>query len=152
MLNNSMHNGKYHTAEYKRKQAEKVDRKFGPIAKYTKPCQREGCGKVFTFEGRVLTKKFERAIYCSRSCANNRQAYWNENATAYRTICFQNWPKECALCKFDKIVAVHHIDEDRKNNDPKNLIPLCPNHHEMTHSGKYSKEMSQRINTIIKKR
>jgi hypothetical protein len=34
----------------------------------------------------------------------------------------------CAICGTDK-PQIHHIDEDPSNNDPLNLIPLCPNCH-----------------------
>ena len=34
----------------------------------------------------------------------------------------------CAVCGTDR-PQVHHIDEDPSNNDPLNLIPLCPNCH-----------------------
>jgi hypothetical protein len=34
----------------------------------------------------------------------------------------------CAICGADK-PQVHHIDENPSNNDPTNLIPLCPNCH-----------------------
>jgi hypothetical protein len=34
----------------------------------------------------------------------------------------------CAICGSDR-PQLHHIDEDPSNNDPKNLIPLCPNCH-----------------------
>lgn len=127
-----MNNGKYHTAEYRKKQEEKVDRKFGVVAEHKKICR--CCGKDFIFKGRVKTKAYESAKFCSRSCANNRQSWWNDNATHYRTIAFQHHEEKCVVCGFDKIVAVHHIDENRQNNDPSNLIPLCPNHHEMVHS------------------
>jgi hypothetical protein len=30
-------------------------------------------------------------------------------------------------------VKIHHIDGDRTNNDPDNLIPLCGNHHTIVH-------------------
>jgi hypothetical protein len=144
-----MHNGKYHTEEYKRKQAEKNDRLYGPIAQHHKTCER--CNREYIFEGRIKSKAFKKAKYCSRSCANSRQEWWNENATRYRTIAFQNWKQECAICGFDKIVAVHHIDENHDNNDPHNLIPLCPNHHEMAHS-KWKKEMLPLIEEAVIKR
>lgn len=35
---------------------------------------------------------------------------------------------QCAVCGAAK-PQLHHIDEDPSNNDPLNLIPLCPNHH-----------------------
>jgi hypothetical protein len=34
----------------------------------------------------------------------------------------------CAICAGDR-PHLHHIDEDPSNNDPKNLLPLCPNCH-----------------------
>jgi hypothetical protein len=34
----------------------------------------------------------------------------------------------CAICGADR-PQLHHIDEDPANNDPQNLLPLCPNHH-----------------------
>lgn len=144
-----MNNGKYNTEEYKAKQAQKNDRLFGPKIDHTKVCK--CCGKDFIFNGRIKSKAYEKAIFCSRSCANNRQEWWNGNATHYRTIAFQNWKQECAICGFDKIVAVHHIDENHDNNDPHNLIPLCPNHHEMVHS-KWKQEMLPLIEEAVNKR
>lgn len=34
----------------------------------------------------------------------------------------------CAVCGADK-PHLHHIDEDPSNNEPLNLVPLCPNCH-----------------------
>jgi len=127
-----MNNGKYYTEEYKQKQAAKIDRRFGPKINHTKQCA--ACEKEFLYLGRKNTKQFNEARFCCRSCANNRQEWWNENATHYATIAFQHHERRCVICGFDKVVAVHHIDENKKNNDPSNLIPLCPNHHEMYHS------------------
>lgn len=142
-----MNNGKYHTKEYKDKIALANDKRFGPVLEHNKKCV--CCGKDYIFTGREKTKAFRESKYCSRSCANNRQKWWNENATHYRTIAFQHWEHKCAICNFDKIVAVHHIDENHNNNDPKNLIPLCPNHHEMIHS-KWSEEVVPLIEELIK--
>ena len=124
-----MHNGKYRTESFKKKQEDKVNRLYGPITQHTKNCA--CCGTQFVFEGRLKTKAYEKAKFCSRKCANNRQEWWNENAVRYRTIALQHYEEKCSICGFDKIVAIHHIDENKKNNDPKNLIPLCPNHHDV---------------------
>jgi len=32
-------------------------------------------------------------------------------------------------CKIDFVLEVHHRDSNRKNDDPKNLVILCPTHH-----------------------
>ena len=127
-----MNNGHYHTEDYKTKQREKVDRLYGPLKEHTKECER--CGKSFTFEARIKTKTYNKKKYCSRSCANDRSDWWKRNATRYRTICFQYHPKQCIICGFDKIVEVHHRDHNHNNNQHMNLIPLCPNHHQMLHS------------------
>ena len=142
-----MNNGQYDTEQYKTLQQEKNNRRFGPVAKHTKECKR--CSKEFIFEGRIKTKAYERANFCSRSCANSRQEWWNSNATNYKTIALQHWKHECVICGFDKIVAIHHIDENHNNNDPQNLIPLCPNHHEMVHS-KYKDEVVPLLEPIVK--
>lgn len=109
------------------------------------------CGDEFTWNGRLKTKAYQRAQYCSRSCANNRQLWWNENATHYKTIALRHWEHSCAICGFDKIVAIHHIDMQKSNNDPTNLIPLCPNHHEMVHS-KYHEEVQPLIDELVEQK
>ena len=38
------------------------------------------------------------------------------------------------MCDEDKIVAVHHMNEDHSDNRPENLVPLCPTHHAYWHS------------------
>lgn len=127
-----MNNGKYETESYKQGQQAKVDRLYGPVESHEKTC--ECCGQSYIWTGRRKTKAFEASKFCSRSCANNRGEWWKSNAKRYRTIALQNNEHKCVVCGFDKIVAIHHIDENKKNNDPSNLIPLCPNHHEMVHS------------------
>lgn len=52
----------------------------------------------------------------------------------YRELCFRHHEKKCVVCGEEKVVSVHHIDEDHSNNDPKNLVPLCPTHHQYVHS------------------
>lgn len=127
-----MNNGRYYTESYKAGQLAKLDRLWGPILDHTKVC--ECCSKEYVWQGRKNTKAFELSRFCSRSCAANRSSWWKDNATRYTTIAKQNHEYKCVVCGFDKIVAIHHIDENKKNNKPNNLIPLCPNHHEMVHS------------------
>lgn len=142
-----MNNGKYHTEEFKLKQAAKNDRIFGPILEHTKIC--ECCGEEFVWEGRRKTKAYEQARFCSRSCANNRSEWWKENATHYRTICFHHHEKKCLVCGFNKIVAAHHVDGNKENNVPENLVPLCSNHHEMIHHPKWHDEVQQEVDRYL---
>jgi len=78
-----MNNGKYDTEEYKQKQIEKNNRRFGAVEKHNKEC--EICGKTFLWEGRIKTKAYTKARFCSRSCANNRSEWWKDNVTHYRS-------------------------------------------------------------------
>ena len=47
---------------------------------------------------------------------------------AIRDVVMGEFNYKCAICGREK-PQVHHIDEDPSNNDPLNLIPLCPNCH-----------------------
>lgn len=87
----------------------------------------------------VCKKKFRStAVTCSYGCSNTHfrsgsdHPNWKEES--YRTTCFDSHEKKCVICGEDKIVAVHHFDENRENNSPENLIPLCPTHHQYWHS------------------
>ena len=119
---------------------------YGNLIEYQMTC--ETCSRNFVVEEREKLHPQRDKYFCSRSCANNRQRWWDENATTHRTIAFQTWPRRCAICGFDRIVAIHHIDEDHSNNDPINLIPLCPNHHEMFHS-KWKEEIAPLITKAV---
>ena len=121
--------------------------RYGEIKEFEVECL--CCSTKLKVSEREKLHPQKEKYYCSRSCANNRQEWWKDNASHYRTIAFQHWACECAICGFDKIVAIHHIDEDHFNNNPKNLIPLCPNHHEMVHS-KWSKEIVPLIEEAVK--
>lgn len=83
-----------------------------------------------------FTPKYENEqITCSYSCSNTYFARKrNPNPKRYTTICWHHHEKKCVVCGENKIVAVHHMDENKKNNDPKNLVPLCPTHHGYWHS------------------
>ena len=111
------------------------------------------CGNEFVTK--VGSK--EEKITCSYSCSNtyfrsgSSNPNWKEGT--YRTTCFDYHKKECIICGENKIVAVHHYDENRKNNSPENLIPMCPTHHQYVHS-RYKDEVIGKIdeyrNSFIK--
>ena len=58
--------------------------------------------------------------------------------------------KECMICGFDKIVELHHLDKNKKNNSENNLLGLCPNHHKMFHRIKYRKEIVEELNKVFR--
>ena len=109
--------------------------KYSAPSKYqkiTKLCP--VCNKQFIT---LLNYKREKVV-CSYSCSNTffRSGEQNGNygSNHYRNICFRNHEKKCCICGFNYIVEVHHMDCNKENNDPTNLVPLCPNHHQMFHS------------------
>jgi predicted restriction endonuclease len=56
-----------------------------------------------------------------------------EKKVNYRKIAFETYDPLCAHCGFGvpAILEVAHIDGNRSNNDPMNLVILCPNCHKM---------------------
>ena len=98
---------------------------------------------------------------CSHSCSNTyfrsgkNNPNWKEEISqtewGYRKACFLKWEKRCILCGFDMVVEVHHLDENHFNNDPQNLVPLCPNHHKALHTTKYGESIKKQIDEIIVK-
>lgn len=139
------------TNEYKESvragQKARRDELYGPEIEHHKIC--ESCTKSFTWFGRNLTKKYERARFCSVSCAHSRADYWDENATRYQTIAFKHHDRKCIVCDEVRILDVHHLDEHRENNDPSNLIPLCPTHHRYWHS-RYKSLIEQQVLDYIR--
>ena len=110
------------------------------------------CGKEFE----DLLGNPRQKITCSHSCSNThfRSGENNPNykeikdvrsSSKYRRICFEKHKIECIICGEDKIVAVHHYDENHENNSIENLIPLCPTHHQYVHS-RYKNEVIETIN------
>ncbi len=106
------------------------------------------------FESKIGNK--EERTTCSYSCSNtffrsgeNNPNWGNfgdsQERNGYRRIGFNHHKKECVVCGENKIVAIHHYDENHNNNSPENLIPLCPTHHQYVHS-KYKDDVIEKIN------
>lgn len=114
------------------------DERAGPKTSFTVACVR--CETPFEVIERANLHPQRSAYFCSRSCANHRGEglKWAEkrehDLTHYRSICFAHHEKKCVVCEERKIVTVHHLDEDHTNNNPENLIPMCPTHHQYWHS------------------
>ena len=96
------------------------------------------CKKEFT---RRISGRESNQVTCSNGCANthfrsgiNNPNFSEDSLTSHRVICFSHHKKECVVCKESIIVEVHHLDENHNNNNPENLVPLCPTHHKYWHS------------------
>ena len=58
---------------------------------------------------------------------------------------YEKSTKKCVSCGFSKIVGLHHLDGDKKNTTPENLIGLCPNCHKMIHSYEFYEEIKDNL-------
>lgn len=102
------------------------------------------CGKIFSKPNSKLNSK-SGLYFCCREHKdlaqridsgnqfdNIRPEHYNQGTSNYRKIAFNSFPHECAICGWNEdkdILQVHHIDENRKNNNEENLIILCPTCH-----------------------
>jgi hypothetical protein len=103
-----------------------------PKKKICKRCDRNQpihakglCGGCYNFVFHLESNK-----------AWTKKKNYNLDKKTYNTL-----TKACTICDFDKVVDLHHLDENHKNNSHENLIGLCPNHHKMLHHFDYRREM-----------
>lgn len=101
----------------------------------------------------IETYKIQKALknsksgkfFCGKSCQTkwrnqefigSKHSNWKNGRSAYRSVLSRNKIiKICTLCRTsdERVLAVHHIDKDRLNNDLANLAWLCHNCHFLVH-------------------
>ncbi len=99
--------------------------------------------------------------FCSKRCqtiwrntilyTGENHSNWKHGKSAYRRILEATGiEKICVMCKISdkRIIIVHHIDKNRKNNNLTNLTWLCNNCHYLVHH--YGEEQIK-LNLILKK-
>lgn len=67
---------------------------------------------------------------CSYSLPTPKKTFHNHN------IDVTGIKRECAVCKRNDSLDLHHIDHNSKNNKQSNLIFLCQTHHYLHHRKK----------------
>lgn len=105
----------------------------------------KNCGKEFNKNPAEIKKSKTGNVYCSRSCSNSMNNrlfktgklspnYKNGNSS-YRQIMLRTCENECKDCGNQdvRVLEVHHIDGNRKNNEIDNLVILCANCHKIRH-------------------
>ncbi|MDP2947500.1 MAG: HNH endonuclease signature motif containing protein [Nanoarchaeota archaeon] len=106
--------------------------KWQPKIKKCKRCGREMAIHAKEFCGGCYNLIF----HLEKNKAYNHRKSQNVDLKTYRRL-----TQRCVICDFDKIVDIHHIDLNKKNNSPKNLIGLCPNHHRLIHNFNFRPEI-----------
>lgn len=106
------------------------------------------CGTLSYKQGKDLKRSKSGKFFCSKSCQTKwrnevfigaKHANWKEGQYAYRSVLSRNKiEKICTLCRTKdfRVMAVHHIDKNRKNNVVSNLAWLCHNCHHLVHHHK----------------
>ena len=110
----------------------------------------EVCGKIIYRTPSEIKKNTTGKFYCSRICGNKDKAnlIHSLGSKNYRLKAMKIYPHECASCKWnedERILEVHHIDENRENNDISNLIILCPTCHRKITLGYYTLVNNSRL-------
>ncbi len=105
----------------------------------------ETCGKISYKQQKAIKNSKSGKFFCGKSCqtkwrngefAGILHANYKNGNTTYRNLLLKNSKiKSCMLCDKDdlRILAVHHIDKNRSNNDLSNLAWLCHNCHFLVH-------------------
>jgi hypothetical protein len=97
-------------------------------------------------------------ITCSKSCANTHFRTGKDNnrwkggisQDYYKKVCFSFHDRKCIVCSEANIIEAHHLDRNKKNNSPENLIPLCPTHHRYCHS-QFREIIEKKIDKYLKR-
>jgi len=116
-----------------------ADRNFGKHTDFVVTCH--NCACDFTVNEREKLFPQKDRYFCSIQCANatgGKAKSEKYGLLQYTTIAKKHYNEKCVVCGYNEVIDVHHIDENRQNNDPKNLVFLCPNHHAELHRKKSS--------------
>lgn len=103
------------------------------------------CGKNAYKNNSTLRRSDSNMFFCNKSCqtiwrnklyTKEKHANWTTGKSSYRSILLrENRPLICEKCanKDSRILAVHHKDKNRDNNNSNNLLWLCHNCHYLVH-------------------
>ena len=132
---------------------------WAPIKKTGKEVPCEICG-VHTYKRpRELTRSKSGKYFCSKSCQTRwrNQLYigdkhknFTTGESSYRAVMErEHLSRICRLCKTknSRVLAVHHIDKNRKNNKIENLAWLCHNCHFLVHH--YESDRTKFMATMV---
>lgn len=103
----------------------------------------------------------KRDGYKCRNCGIRHKSRVYKNARGGYIVCdefTENWALSQGVKVFTVYLNVAHIDNDKGNNEPENLISLCPRHHSIfdaehkrTMRKAYKSKVLKADNELIKK-
>lgn len=104
------------------------------------------CGKEIYRPNSKVKQNKSGYFYCSQQCGNEHKnkirkdnGEW-DHSNNYRRRALETYEHQCCICGWnedERILEVHHIDENRENNDINNLCILCPTCHRKITLGYY---------------
>ena len=113
--------------------------------------------KIYRSLGRMRHSKSGN-FFCSKTCqtrwrnsffSEEKHPNWLGGTSSYREILLRTHRIQRCLCcdnNDSRVLIVHHIDHDRKNNDISNLIWVCLNCHFLIHHDlNFEKEFKKKI-------
>lgn len=119
-------------------------------------CNCATCGKEIWRHKSQIARSLTGNVYCSTSCANSKNNHLFKtgenhptyNGANYRQRAFDTYEHKCVVCGWcedERILEVHHIDENREHNEIENLCILCPICHRKITLGYYYLDGSKLI-------
>lgn len=102
----------------------------------------EYCGKIIFRHPSDIKNNQTGKFYCSHECGNRYKAnqMHTPESNNYRLKAMNQHNHICACCGWnedERILEVHHIDDNRSHNEIENLIILCPICHRKITLGYY---------------
>jgi len=104
------------------------------------------CGTPFRATSKRKKASKSGLLFCKRACKDAAQrigglseiqpGHYGTGTSRYRALALKHLPNCCAECGWSvlgNVLEVHHIDQDRTNNDLSNLEILCPTCHVTAH-------------------
>ncbi len=110
------------------------------------------CDKEVYKNPAQLEHSKSRKYFCSKSCqarwrniqySGSKHKNWKDGKQAYKSVLSRHHISAiCKLCGDEdrRILAIHHLDQDRTNNNVTNLTWLCHNCHYLVHHDKVEKQ------------
>jgi hypothetical protein len=116
------------------------------------------CGKEIYRKLADIRKSRSQLFFCDHSCraswtntlrSGENHPNWKQGGSAYRDILLRSGIEPiCERCGNSdaRVLAVHHLDQDRTNNRLDNLVWICHNCHHLIHH--FQQEMNAFMATL----